>query len=168
MKRTSVKSRVAPPSGPAAQGKRDRGAALIAALLVVMLVTMLGAVAMQESIDANHQGATTAKNLQTVSAGRAGMDSVLASIQSVRAQAVLNGGSANPPCPSITTASTVGGAVNGASKETYSLWYEVFPSQPDGPALSQFGDAVQQVLDSTPAPRRGLPGPTHPPFRAAG
>ena len=129
---------------------------------------MLGAVAMQESIDANHQGATTAKNLQTVSAGRAGVDSVLASIQSVRAQAVLNGGSANPPCPSITTASTVGGAVNGASKETYSLWYEVFPSQPDGPALSQFGDAVQQVLDSSPSTTSWPTGPTHRPFRAVG
>ena len=127
-----------------------------------MLVTMLGAVALQESIDANHQGATTAKNLQTVSAGRAGVDSVLAGIQSVRAQAVLNGGSANPPCPSITTASTVGGAVNGASKETYSLWYEVFSSQPDGPALSEFGDAVQQVLDSNPGATTWPTGPNSP------
>ena len=78
------------------------------------------------------------------------MDSVLASIQSVKAQAVLNGGTANPPCPSITTANSTGGAVNAASHETYSLWYEVMLTEPDGPDLSQFGDAVQQLLDRKP------------------
>ncbi len=55
MKRPSVKSRLAP-SEAAARGKRERGAALIAALLVVTLVTMLGAVALQESINVGHQG----------------------------------------------------------------------------------------------------------------
>ncbi len=151
MKRPSVKSRVAARRDPTARGKRERGAALIAALLVVTLVTMLGAVALQESINAGHQGASTAKNLQTVSAGRAGVDSVLAGIQSVKAQAVLNGGTANPPCPSINTANSTGGAVNAASRETYSLWYEVMLAEPDGPDLSQFGDAVQQLLDENPS-----------------
>src|SRR5579875_1968398 len=67
---------------------KDRGAALIAALLVVVLVAMLGAVALQESLNGSHQGALTAKNLETASAGRAGVDAVLAGIQSVSASSV--------------------------------------------------------------------------------
>ncbi len=58
---------------------------------------------------------------------------------------------ADPPCPSITTANSTGGAVNAASRETYSLWYEVMLTEPDGPDLSQFGDAVQQLLDENPS-----------------
>jgi len=132
--------------------KNDRGVALVVALLVVLMVAMLGAVAAQEALNGSHQGAATAKDLQTASAGRAGVDAVLASIQSVSAASVLGGGSAEPPCPNVTAVDSPGGAVNGASKETYSLWYELFPStgEPDGTSLSQFGDAVQQVLDSDP------------------
>jgi hypothetical protein len=128
--------------------------ALIVALLVVVMVAMLGAVAAQEALNGSHQGAATAKDLETASAGRAGVDAVLASIQSVNAQSVALGGvtAAEPPCPQIDTANTVGGAVNRASKETYSLWYEIFPStsEPDGPSLSRFGNAVQDLLDSDP------------------
>lgn len=130
----------------------DRGVALIAALLVVVLVAMLGAVAVEEAVNGSHQGAVTAKDLQTSSAGRAGVDAVLAGIQSVSAESVLAGGNPDPPCPSVTTANSTGGAVNAASGETYSLWYEVFPlsDEPGGAQLSKFGDAVQQVLDSNP------------------
>ncbi len=123
---------------PAAGADRrgDRGAAMIAALLVVVMVSMLGTVALAEDLNGSHQSASTAKQLEVATAARSGVDVAAASVE---AQLSANAGSLSCPVDGSINAGGTGEAVNGASVESYSLQYAVFSSG-TAPTSAQVAD----------------------------
>ncbi|HET9059973.1 MAG TPA: hypothetical protein VFN61_08635 [Acidimicrobiales bacterium] len=117
-----------PGSGPAG----DEGVALLAAMLLVLMVTMIGTVAVAESLNGSHRAASTAKGLQTVSAARAGLDAAIADVQSQ-----LTAGAISCPSTYSVNAATASGAVNGASGESYVLAYKVLSSAPSSSEVAR-------------------------------
>jgi hypothetical protein len=62
--------------------RRDRGSAMVLAIMVVLMATSLGVVGMYETLNGSYSAAVTGKSVQVVAAGRAGEDTVIGSIES--------------------------------------------------------------------------------------
>ncbi len=111
----------------------DNGAVLVSALLIVLLVTLLGAVAITESLGGSHSAAVVRKHMQVLAAANAG---ARAAVASVEGQAATVTSQTQPlTCTSPTTnqylmTTSPSGAANGASAASYSVYYDVFNSQP--------------------------------------
>ncbi len=131
----------------------EKGVALVVAMIVVVMVTMLGAVAVSQAIEGYHTSGVTAKGLQSDSAARAGVDSLVADV----ANALSNG--QDVTCQSLSSSFNAGEtAVNAASGEGYTLWYYYLQDAgpPSTATLSALATQALDVADGRPNP--GTPG----------
>ena len=107
---------------------REKGAAIVMALLVVVLILLLGAVLVSETLASGHNAALTSKSVQVVSAARAGTSAGIASLETALG-ADNTGVSTDLTCQSITSTSNYNGnvgAANGAGNAASAGWYTLY------------------------------------------
>ena len=122
--------------GPGWRG--EKGAVLISALMITMLVSLLGIVAVSEAEAGSNSAAVVRKHMQVLAAANAGASAAVASIENQAAS--ITSQTQDLTCASVaanqdlvTTAAN--GAANAASGEAYNLYYDVFTSQPTSTEL---------------------------------
>jgi hypothetical protein len=117
----------------------EKGAVLVSALMIVMLVSLLGIVALTEAEAGSNSAAVVRKHMQVLAAANAGASAAVASIEDQAAS--ITSQTQDLTCASVaanqdlvTTAAN--GAANAASGEAYTLYYDVFTSQPTATELN--------------------------------
>jgi hypothetical protein len=136
--RPTRKSRGTRAVGPASdrRGRRwksEKGAVLVSALMVVMLVTLLGVVAVTEAEGGSNTAAVVRKHVEVLAAANAGASAAVASVESQASTVTAQNQDLN--CASLAASQDLlktapNGAANAASGEAYTLYYDVFTSQP--------------------------------------
>ncbi len=97
----------------------ERGSAMILALLLVLLVTLIGATAVSESIQGTYRSAVTNKAVEVVAAGRGGIDAEIASLE----KEASTGGPLTCAGGQTQLNGVGSGAANAASVESYQLTF---------------------------------------------
>ena len=113
--------------------RSERGAVLVSALMIVMLISLLGIVAITEAENGSNAAAVVRKHMQMLGAANAGVSAAVASIENQAAS--ITSQSQDLTCGSLggnqdLVATGANGAANAASGETYNLYYDIFTSQP--------------------------------------
>lgn len=151
----------------AAQARNERGSAMIIAIMLVLMVSLVGGVAVEESINSAYSAAVTAKGAQLVAAARAGVDAVVGSIEQAAQSdnTYMQSGSGSPlplTCQSITSSSaynlaiaSITGAANPASAASYTTWYATGAS-----SASAVGNLGQSISSGWTAGQCGSGGTT--------
>lgn len=115
-------------------GRGDRGAAMIVALLLVVMVVLIGVTAVSETLDSDYQAAVTLKAVQVVAAGRAGVDAEVANLE----EEASAGQSLT--CSAGGQVNGVGsGAANAASAEGYTMMYYAEDTTSASNAMNDLG-----------------------------
>ncbi len=102
----------------------DRGAALVLAIMLVLMATLIGVTAESESLNGIISAGVTTKNVQVAAGDRAGVDAMISTVE-----ADVESGAAAWYCPAgtygtggyVTLNSASGGAADAASAQSYAV-----------------------------------------------
>jgi Tfp pilus assembly protein PilX len=147
------RSRAEGPLGAAPVTLRDAGSAMIIAICVVLVATLIGVVAMSETLNGSYSSAVTSKGVQVVAAGRAGEDAVIASVESAVQtddSYIQSGTGTSAPitCLSLGQASSFNGNIansSGAGDAAVQAWYTAWyatSGTSEATAISDLGQTI--------------------------
>ncbi len=111
----------------------EKGAVLVSALMIVMLVSLLGVVSLTEAAAGSNSAAVVRKHMQVLAAANAGASAAVASIENQAAS--ISSETQDLTCASVAASqglvtTAANGAANAASGESYTLYYDIFTNQP--------------------------------------
>lgn len=101
------------------RGRPDDGSAMVLAILLVMLVTLVGAVGVSESLAGTYSSGITNKGVEMVAADRSGADSEVANVE----KEASSGSTLTCPSAQVQLDGVGAGAANAESAESYDLTF---------------------------------------------